>query len=129
METNEFRLGNIVTRTYWNPEPKNERYCFESCTITFISGSNINISPIGKKVKFRIAKKNITPMQLTEEWLKKLGFKPFQKDWSIKGLIVHSRKRGFIVRKSIPQLEYVHELQNLYFALTGKELQFEANKT
>lgn len=126
MGTNEFRLGNIIARKYWNPEPNNEQYVFESSAITFISCSNINISPIGKKVKFRIAKKDITPMKLTEEWLKKLGFKPFQKDWSIKGLIIHSRKRGFIVRKSIPQIQYVHQLQNLYFALTGIELQLSS---
>lgn len=62
------------------------------------------------------------PIPLTEEWLLKLGFKPLVNDYQIKGLIIHKRKRGFIVRKSIPQIQYVHQLQILYFALTGEEL-------
>jgi hypothetical protein len=65
---------------------------------------------------------SLEPIQLTEEWLLMLGFKPLQKDWQKKGLIIHTRKRGFIVRKSIPQIHHVHQLQNLHYALTGEEL-------
>jgi hypothetical protein len=74
---------------------------------------------------------------LTEEWLEKLGF--FDKYKS-----VHTRwsKNGFSIQQasdeddeggSIPvkqefsyefkyDIKYVHQLQNLYFALTGEEL-------
>ena len=65
---------------------------------------------------------DIEPIQLTEKWLLKLGFKPFNKDFVLNGIIIHTRKRGFILRKSVPIIMHVHQLQNLYFALTGEEL-------
>lgn len=70
---------------------------------------------------------------LTEEWLLKFGFK--RNGYSFeKGMIwfrFWNDKRG---RKSLPnacavnkeeisyELQYVHQLQNLYYALTGEEL-------
>jgi hypothetical protein len=75
---------------------------------------------------------NINPIPLTEEWLLKCGFygeingKLFlcpnhssfvlQKNGIIKykGLIFNNRKDRV--------LKYVHQLQNLYFCLTGAEL-------
>ena len=63
-----------------------------------------------------------TPIPLTEEWLVKFGFKPLSNDWQKDGIIIHTRKRGYVLRKSVPIVKYVHNLQNLYFALTGKEL-------
>lgn len=65
---------------------------------------------------------HMKPIPLTEEWLEKFGFKPFVKDWQRKGIIIHTRKRGFVLRKSVPIIKHVHQLQNLYFALTGEEL-------
>lgn len=65
------------------------------------------------------------PIPLTEEWLLKFGFKPLGKDWQKNGIIIHTRKRGFVLRKSVPIIEYVHQLQNLVYALTGKELETE----
>jgi len=59
---------------------------------------------------------------LTEEWLIKFGFKPLAKDWAFKGVVIHTRKRGFVLRKSVPDIKHVHQLQNLYFSLTGEEL-------
>lgn len=64
----------------------------------------------------------IEPIPLTEEWLLKFGFKPFVKDFTKNGIIIHTRKRGYVLRKSVPIIKYVHQLQNLYFALTGEEL-------
>lgn len=69
------------------------------------------------------------PIPLTEEWLLKFGFE--RKPW---GLV----KGGLLFRDNIKNpckeltlevgngfrvtLQYVHQLQNLYFALTGEEL-------
>jgi hypothetical protein len=79
------------------------------------------------------------PIPLTEEWLLKFGFKEDKYKWFNKtydsqeevGLLsynmssmrtaisyVDSEDSGFVGFK----LKYVHQLQNLYFALTGKEL-------
>jgi hypothetical protein len=67
------------------------------------------------------------PIPLTEEWLLKFGFCKFKNynDFSKGGIIIHGRKRGFVLRKSVPDIKYVHQLQNLYFALTGEELEIK----
>ncbi len=65
---------------------------------------------------------NISPIILTEKWLLLFGFKRFCKDFSKNGVIIHTRKRGYVLRKSVPDIKYVHTLQNLYFALTNTEL-------
>lgn len=73
---------------------------------------------------------------LTEEWLKKFGFKYFEPQ---KGFIynIHFRlvfKSDFIVNQFSLYIDgnlwpidikYVHQLQNLYYVLTGVELTYE----
>lgn len=75
--------------------------------------------------------KDYIPIELTEEWLKKFDLKSFKADIHQ----VHLTKENvgysaFIVQENDPEnwifikddIEYVHQLQNLYFALTGEEL-------
>lgn len=74
----------------------------------------------------------IKPIQLTEDWLVKFGFeKPkfcgfYQSDYIVElndRFVINDRKDGFFYVDA-PNLciESVHQLQNLYFALTGEEL-------
>lgn len=73
------------------------------------------------------------PIPLTEEWLLKFGFKKNYKRGYILKINSFLRIAGF---QTIPHLyleyeenyclvtlEYVHQLQNLYFALTENELE------
>jgi hypothetical protein len=108
MKANELRIGNLVEKHY---KLHNETKRFDNIGYLDIANIYMNIGEIG-----------YNPILLTEEWLLKLGFKKFCKDYAKKGIILHTRKRGFIIRKSVPQMDYVHQLQNLYFALTGEEL-------
>jgi hypothetical protein len=78
---------------------------------------------------------DIDPIQLTEEWLFKFGF-----EW--KGLggkfltiftpcgkaLVYIGDNFFIFSNVTIEtpIKYVHQLQNLYFALTGEELTFKS---
>lgn len=56
--------------------------------------------------------KNCEPILLTEEWL--LRFRFDNNHWATKWILT---------KIPIPTgIEYVHQLQNLYFALTGEEL-------
>lgn len=68
------------------------------------------------------------PIPLTEEWLLKLGFEYVS---IYDSYIKQTGQREFILRKRDfvlcdidirVQPKYVHQLQNLYFALTGEEL-------
>jgi len=107
IDATELRIGNLIL--------------FEDGSIIEVRG----IHPSGKNIhdgKKWIEVFRLNPIPLTEEWLLKFGFKPFCNDWSKKALIIHTRKRGFVIKRSIPIIKSVHQLQNLYFALTGTEL-------
>ncbi len=69
----------------------------------------------------------VQPIPLTEEWLVKFGFKKQKRsEWfSKKGFVVRIFNNTLPVKiqgKHLVTLGYVHQLQNLYYALTGKEL-------
>jgi len=66
----------------------------------------------------------ISPVPITEEWLKRFGF---EKDnnftWLTVEMNIQQRVDGFYIwLGSDLKIEHVHQLQNLYFALTGEEL-------
>jgi len=67
---------------------------------------------------------HVKPIPLTEEWLTRFGFVK-EKGSYIMG-VHQSRFSGLMKFKfdplDITRVKYVHELQNLYFALTGEEL-------
>lgn len=77
----------------------------------------------------------LSPIPLTEEWLVKFGFEKRNNAWAIKNdaKIYNSNGFQFSIWKDLtyntgeisPPLEFVHQLQNLYFALTGTELQLQ----
>jgi hypothetical protein len=79
---------------------------------------------------------DIQPIPLTEEWLMKLGFIKKNGYGFIKkdlfGNLFYSveTKEHFIFQyhELRIKIEYVHQLQNLYFALTGEELIFKSEK-
>jgi len=66
------------------------------------------------------------PIELTEEWLIKFGLKKKTIKscyWTIKNFDVDlDGWFGFNKMVAPVPLKYVHQLQNLYFALTGNEL-------
>jgi len=72
----------------------------------------------------------IKPIPLTEEWLLKFGFDKDVDDFYLDintVLFVSYNDDEFVHLKSnhletIASIKYVHQLQNLYFALTGSEL-------
>ncbi len=79
-----------------------------------------------------VSVEDIEPIPLTEEWLKMLGFEGKDSDWWTNGVIelgYISQEEFYEAELTFPnmkwrrlELRYVHQLQNLYFALTGEEL-------
>ena len=81
-------------------------------------------------------KEMTNPIPLTGEWLVKLGFKKkikqlrsgFFELWicrhGVKGISLNCYPAGYFLSSPRRQLkvQYVHQLQNLYYALTGEEL-------
>lgn len=85
----------------------------------------------------------LKPVPLTEEWLLKFGFD--KKSWKSQGIVIecfYYEKNGIIIYLIARGFEievkhgddqfnlfrvwnYVHQLQNLYFALCGEELELK----
>lgn len=119
MEAKELRIDN-----WFDP------YYSEAKQATLSDISTINIAENDERYQ-NVSK----PIPLTEEWLVKLGFES-QKTSHTDRMVYWSRcitieylKSGSvwitilgIKRKDWNICRYVHQLQNLYFALTGEEL-------
>ena len=115
MKENELRLGNKLTNFLGE--------VFD-CNAETIRSFESNYFPYGKPL----------PIPLTEEWLLKFGFEKKGVNrtrwtfWKIdlvedeKGIYSFDESRIYI------DIKYVHQLQNLYFALTNEELTYEQQK-
>ena len=65
------------------------------------------------------------PILLTEEWLLKFGFSGDKEyGWSFNYVLIITNGEHFDYwgADNVIDLRYIHQLQNLYFALTGEEL-------
>lgn len=139
MEANEFRLGNVIHSKGQSHNDKGE----------FTGWVNYEIK-VDLEVLQNILEKNIdfkySAIPLNEEWLLKFGFVNSDYDetkfnpaneyadqfkYILESGVFHRQLvckpiEGWIVRlgdyESQVQIKYVHELQNLFFALKGKEL-------
>lgn len=126
MKATELRIGNWVEYNYLDLYEKKSR-----STDTQID-SLLLISAETHPTKFN-------PIPLDEQWLKELGFEAqyigdprgfyslsindnlyFTVSYSSNQLTLH--RKGYGVIEIFVNHKHVHQLQNLYFALTGKEL-------
>ena len=113
---NELRIGNYIKRC-------NKKMYHEEWYIvkpSYFTNNKISI---------------FEPIPITEEWLLKFEFVPFK----INGVLTHYRLGLNFIRfddqdfyfelgKGMGiEIKYIHKLQNLYFALTGKELTYGNN--
>lgn len=110
MKTSELRIGNYITQ----PNGDNSVFRLEA------EDEEVNTYPI----------EYISPIPLTEDWLVKFGFIDDQISFELNGFMLgwyrndefyYLPTNQITVRNKI-QIKYVHQLQNLYFALTGEEL-------
>ena len=97
------------------------------------SGDDFNVTALEYGTKERYLEGEFEPIPLTEEWLLKFGFDHHydlgkRKFMNIKTLTIETNSsENFPVYYTtqkiiICYIKYVHQLQNLYFALTGEEL-------
>lgn len=90
-----------------------------------------------KQVEILHKDKNLidfTPITLNEEWLLNFGFIEIHEnnwqDFETEVMIDLFNETVSIISampwKQLKHIKYVHQLQNLYFALTGEELTFKS---
>jgi hypothetical protein len=114
MKANDLRIGNLV---YVSDNETN---------IIFKEITPINIHNLMHLTGWDKSPIDIEfePIQLTEEWLLKFGF---EKNgtiailYTLNNVDVWELNGGFANILDLP-IQYVHQLQNLYFALTNQEL-------
>lgn len=124
MEAKELRIGNLITRNdLGTSEPRIETILELRKDKVFTSG------PVTAICDYE----DLNPIPLTEEWLINLGY---EADCEFSENPMHFRKDGYLIWKPASifyddlyriELKYVHQLQNLYFALKGKELTLKEN--
>ena len=118
MTANELRIGNLILVDGEITEITG----IKKSTVSFSDGFQMFIAG------------GIEPIPLTEEWLLKFGFdKVLPRNdkmyYRLNDYFVIEDSRFFLlgddafeILKLRQEIKYVHQLQNLYFALTGEEL-------
>lgn len=120
MKATELRIGNWVKIKPINP-PSNHNTC------------EITSADFARSLKIEGYFNCYEPIPLTEEWLKRFGFEKHINGWVLEDnfITIHSddmdndvfiRTGGMSKAEYITCVDYVHQLQNLYFSLTGEEL-------
>ncbi len=111
MEAKELKIGNLV-----------DHFGITKINAGMIAECEINPS-------------RYNPIPLTEEWYIKFDFNKISKNILynenypiITGVDLKFEKNGVVLKlngelSGESKIKYVHQLQNLYFALTGKELE------
>lgn len=133
MEVKELRIGNYVHDDFKEVH-KVEQLSSDQYK-NWIKEPNIVLSKINGLKGF-YQSDEVFPIELTEEWLLKLGFeKKAEHNFRLNVFarsIIHAYTHGKVEIElgnrsgysfGYPQVQYVHQLQNLYFALTGEELE------
>lgn len=107
MKATQLRIGNIT-----------------SLGIVFLINQDVFSVIDSKGDWFKNTLTEIKPITLTEEWLIKLGAKKDKIDNTYYLSELEIMLPNFFRYKTsiISRIDYVHQLQNLYFVLTGEEL-------
>jgi hypothetical protein len=128
MKSNELRIGNIYQSVKWNIP-----------VILCISDlGQLDIDRESAELDEKLIGRMFAPIILTEEWLLKFGFEK-TRDYNLStkpkmykifklSLRLMANEYTFCYENSFRKIEYVHQLQNLYFTLTGEELTISKTK-
>lgn len=131
MKVNELRIGNWVLIPYQNSPIAIPAHETQVQGITIFGEIQTNNTPEHEGLKTHY--NHVSGIPLTEEWLLKFGFITHDNhDYFIDISSVCDIHSWFSVFKADDfyyidafdiKIRYVHQLQNLYFALTGEELE------
>ena len=118
MKIQELRIGNYIQRNGI------------ACTVELINGETDDVYFLGKDFYSNSNVRYIEPIHLNQDWLFKFGFKMYEFDnkanqFRFKDRLIVYRDGFLYDYGTSVKLEFVHQLQNLHFALTRTELTYE----
>ena len=135
MKTNDLRIGNYIYGNYYGNEDEEKT---EKCKVLGIDSVGFSEYPIwveGLEETGIETYMGFEPIPLTEEWLLKFGgikdvegvaYIKLYKGYDLRLYIVANgvqETKGISTPFSnFTHIKHVHQLQNLYHALTGEEL-------
>jgi len=128
MKLSELRIGNLLHH--------NSEWCYRGEGVGVFKWGESDWYALGECTMFI---ENIEPISLTEDWLEEFGF-----EWSIPHQAYHKENFDYVCDfyetypnidgclvflnkhnrngDKLIEIKFVHQLQNLYNALTGEEL-------
>ena len=132
MEPTELRIGNFIQ--YNSPD---HSICFDLVVgINYSDDFHVHMVELHGRTPINI--NGISPIPITPEWLERLGFEKRISPKGHENWVMYSQHHfAFVLREITPfigftyhsygtdhslQIDHVHQLQNLYHALTGQEL-------
>ena len=135
MTANELRIGNFLIELGNSPDPLKRIF-----NITAIYGRNTERFVVEDDNGDIMSASFLTGIPLTEEWFLKFGFEYSEArksesdgfdEWHKDGCFLGDFNGECFIMDALDQagisvrLEYVHQLQNLFFVLTGTELEIK----
>ena len=131
IKANELRIGNLVGKNNYGISDN-------PVSVSHIEVENIGIGGVNSEYSYghfspKYVLEELSPIPLAEEWLLKFGFAKGYKYTSLEtaefDLDYDCLKNELYIsfgdspfHTELPHIKHVHQLQNLYFALTGEEL-------
>lgn len=141
MDAREFRIGNLVQFiggfiAEISAVKKDNTFEFEISQMDLDKQIQVYVGTGTNEDQFRDL--NVSPITITKEWLLELGFKEMPYSFFVNVPYAHTKDENILVfigkngveftlggETYLCKLKYVHQLQNLYFALTGTELKMD----
>ena len=132
MKVSELRIGNYIEGCFTDDD---DQFHLRTDIVKFLGYDPFeDFTWVEGGVLPRDEYYEFCPIPLTREWLGKFGLGYIKNAccWELGSIRLHdlsdeakSRFRLTLAGNELTIINYVHQLQNLYFALTGKELQIQ----
>ena len=130
IKANELRIGNYIS-----PVSKNAGIHIPCYSVKYKVGAIdkfgvVKIIDPSKYQNITLKYGEYCGITITHEWLERFGFENRGNNLFVNGKIELRHYRGrndVLVRGINVSYNYIHQLQNLYFALTGEELEYNHN--
>ena len=118
MKIKDLRIGNLIYEIVDSPKNPSEKELFEVASIDSCTGTLHDGEGTITQIEY------CQPITITEDWLLKFGFLKRSSTCFSKGnfLINTSFDVGWRSNWIGLRINNVHQLQNVYFAMTGNEL-------